>query len=132
EDERDQWRTFAETQRQLAEAASQPEILTRFLKLAEPFADGLAMYVIKGDGLALWKSKGKGAFPEIISKQTTDPESYFRTLSVRGKTVGALCAAPSFKGDALDFLAGSLERAIEVFGLKLRAPVPKAAASETK
>jgi hypothetical protein len=77
----------------------------------------------------LWKSKGNGAFPEIISQQITDPESYFRILSVRGKTVGAICAAPSFKAEALDFLAASLERAIEGFGLKLRAPVPKAAAS---
>jgi hypothetical protein len=117
----DQWRVFAETQRQLAEASSQPEILSRFLRLAEPFAEALAVYVTKADGLALWKSRGNGAFPEIISRETTDPESYFRLLTVRGKTVGAICAAPSFKLEALDYLAASLERAIEVFGLKLRA-----------
>jgi exonuclease VII large subunit len=128
EDQLQQWRTLAETNRQLAEASSQPEMLSRFLKLAEPFADGLALYVMKADGLALWKSKGKGAFPEVISKQMTDPESYFRIITVRGKTVCAICAAPSFKAETLEFLAGSLERAIEVFGLKLRSP--KAAGAE--
>jgi hypothetical protein len=127
----DQWRVFAEAQRELAESSSQSEILSRFLRLAHPFAAGLAVYVTKADGLALWKSRGKGAFPDIISQETTDPESYFRTITVRGKAVGAICAAPSFKGEALDFLAASLERAIEVFGLKLRAPVPKAILSET-
>ena len=119
-----QWRVFAETQRQLGDAASQPEILARFLKLAEPFASKLAVYVSKADGLALWKSRGKPAFPEIISEETTDPESYFRTINVRGKTVAAVSAAPPFKAEALDFLGSSLERAIEVFGLKLRAPSP--------
>ena len=129
QDALDRWRVFAETQRLFSEASSQPEILARFLKVAELFAEGLALYVTKPDGLALWKSKGKGAFPEIISKETTDPESYFRHISVRGKTVGAICAVPSFKADALDFLAASLERAIEAFGLRLRTPVPKAAVS---
>lgn len=127
----DQWRVFAETQRQLAEASSQPEILSRFLRLAQPFAGGLAVFVTKADGLALWKSRGKAAFPEIISQETTDPEFYFRTITVRGKTVAAVCAAPPFKNEALDFLGASLERAIEVFGLKLRAPVPKPVISET-
>jgi hypothetical protein len=121
----DQWRVFAETQRQLAEASSQPEILSRFLRLAQPFADGLAVYVTKADGLALWKSRGKGAFPEIISQETTDPESYFRIIKVRGKAVAAICAAPSFRVEALDFMVTSLERAIEVFGLRLRATSPK-------
>jgi len=131
EDELEQWRAFAKAQPELADSASQPEILSRFLKLAEPFAEGLALYVVKADGLALWKSKGKKAFSEIISKETTDPESYFRTIAVRGKTVGAICATPSFKADALDFLAGSLERAIEIFGLKLKTPVPKPAPETT-
>jgi len=117
----DHWRVFAETQRQLGEASSQPEILSRFLRLAEPFTDGLAVYVAKADGLALWKGRGKPAFPEIISKETTDPESFFKTITVRGKTVAAVCAAPPFKAETLDFLSASLERAIEVFGLRLRA-----------
>ena len=125
----EQWKIFAETQRQLVEAGSQAKMLDRFLTLAESFAEGLAMYVKKADGLALWKRKGQGAFPDIVSKETMDPEFYFRTIAVRGKTVGAICAAPSFKADALDFLAESLERAIEVFGLKLKVPNARVAAS---
>jgi hypothetical protein len=127
----EQWQVFAEAQRQLAEASSQFEILSRFLKLAQPFADGLAVYVTKADGLALWRSRGKGAFPEIISKETMDPESYFKTITVRGKPVAAVCAASSFKVEALDFLVASLEHAVEVFGLKLRTAVPKSVLSET-
>ena len=125
----DEWKTLAEAQRQFSEASSQPEMLSRFLRLAEPFAQDLALYITKADGLALWSSRGNGAFPTIISQGTTDPESYFRTISVRGKTVGAIYAAPTFKADALDFLIASLERAIEAFGLKLRAPLPRSAAS---
>ena len=130
QDELEQWRMFAEAQRQLADAGSQPEMLERFLGFGESFADGLAVYVTRADGLALWKNKGKGAFPDIVSKETTDPEFYFRTIAVRGKTVGAIYAAPPFKTDALGFLADSLDRAIEVFGLKLRA-VPKVVASQS-
>src|SRR2546427_2286478 len=114
----DQWRTFSETHAQLAEASSQPEILSRFLKLARPFAAGLGLYVAKADGLALWKGRGDGAFPDIISRETTDPESYFRTITVRDKTVAAVCGVPPFKSEALDFLSTSLQHAIEVFGLK--------------
>jgi hypothetical protein len=123
----EQWKMFAEAQRSLVEASSQPDILARFLRLAEPFAEGLAVYVRKADGLALWKSKGKGAFPDIVSKDTTDPEFYFRTISIRGNTVGAICAAPTFRTDALDFLVASLEHAIEAFGLRVRAPLPRMA-----
>jgi hypothetical protein len=125
-----QWKTFADTPRQFAESSSQPEMLARFLHLAQPFAKGLAVYVAKSDGLALWKSRGKAAFPEIISQETTDPESYFRTIVVRGKTVAAVSAVPPFKPEALDFFGGSLERAIEIFGFKLKSPVPKTAMSE--
>src|SRR5262249_13046389 len=126
----DQWRLFADTQRQLAEASSQPEILSRFLNLAESFTGGLAVYVAKADGLALWKSRGQTAFPGIISKETTDPEAYFKIIDVRGKAVGAVCAAPPFKREVLDFLTGSLERAVEMFGLKLRSPLLKPVVSE--
>jgi hypothetical protein len=125
----ERWRIFAEIQRQFAEASSQQEILSRFLMTAEFFADGLAVYVRKPDGLAMWKSKGTGAFPDIISEETTDPEWYFRPISVRGKTVGAICAAPSFKADSLEFLVASLERGLEIYGLKLRTPGAKAVAS---
>jgi len=128
----EQWRIFAETQRQLAEASSQPEILSRFLRLAEPFADRLAVYVAKAGGLGLWKARGKMAFPEIISKETADPEYYFKLITIRGNTVAAIYAATPFKAEPLDFLATTLERAIEIFGLKLRAPVLKPAGSETQ
>jgi hypothetical protein len=128
----DQWRVFAEMQQQLGEASSQPEILARFLKTAQSFAAGLGLYIIKSGGLALWKHHGNGAFPEIISQQTTIPDTYFRPILVRGKVVGAVCAMPPFSSGALDFLSSSLERAIEIFGLKLKTPVPRpAVASET-
>jgi chromosome segregation ATPase len=118
------WRAYAEAQQQLSEASSQPEILARFLALAQPFVGSIALYVARADGLALWKSRGEGVFPNIISQQTTDPESYFRTISVRGKIVGAIYATPFFKARELDFLTASLERAVEAFGLKLRAAAP--------
>ncbi len=123
----EEWRTFAESQRQLVEASSQAEILTRFLQLGQPFAAGLALYVAKRDGLALWKSRGEGAFPEIISEKTTDPEFYFRTISVRGKPVAAVYAVPLFRSEVLDFLTSSLQHAIDFFALKLKAPVPNSA-----
>ena len=126
----DQWRVFAEAQQQLAESSSQSEILSRFLNLAERFTGGLAVYVAKPDGLALWKSRGKAVFPRIISKETTDPEAYFRTVTVRGKAVAAVCAALPFRREALEFLTASLERAVEGFGLKLRSPLPKPVVSE--
>jgi hypothetical protein len=126
----EQWKAFADVQRLLAESSSQPEILAQFLSTAQPFAKALAVYVAKADGLALWKSRGEAAFPDIISQQTTDPESFFRTVTVRGRTVAAVCAAPPFKPEVMEFFSGCLERAIEVFGLKLRTPVPKVSMSE--
>jgi actin-related protein len=120
EDDRQKWRTFAEAQRHLGEAASQPEMLARFLSLAQPFAQSLGVYVAKPDGLALWQSKGKGVFPKIVSRETTDPESFFRTISVRGRTLLAVSAVAPFDTEALEFLVGALEHAIEAFGLRLR------------
>ncbi len=130
EEQLGQWRVFADAQRQFADASTQAEILARFMKLTEPFAAGLAIYVTKADGLALWKSRGDAAFPAIISEGTTDPESYFKTILVRGKTVAAVCATPPCRTEIVDFLVSSVERAIEVFGLKLKAPMPKPAAGE--
>ena len=121
------WRIFADAQHQLADVSSQPEILSRFLRLAEPFAADLAIYTSKADGLALWKRRGQHVFPNIISEQTRDPEFYFKQVIVRGKAVGAVAAFGEFKRDALDFMVSAMERAIEVFGLKLRAPLPKPA-----
>jgi len=124
EEELAKWRVFVQAQRQFADASTQAEILARFLKLAEPFAAGLAVYVTKADGLALWKSRGNGVFPEIISEGSTDPESYFRTVVVRGKVVAAVCASPPCKMEIVDFLVSSVERVIEIFGLRLKTPLP--------
>ena len=93
------------------------------MKLSESFAPGIAVYVAKADGLALWKSRGSASFPEIISQQSTDPESFFKIISVRGKTVAAVSAIQPYRVDALEFAAGTMERAIELFALRLRAPV---------
>ena len=122
-----QWRVLADAQRQFAGASTQAEILARFMKLAEPFAAGLAVYVTRADGLALWKCWGEAVFPEIISEGTADPESYFRTILVRGKTVAAVCASRPRKIEIVDFLVSSVERAIEVFGMKLTTPLLKPA-----
>jgi hypothetical protein len=125
EEQLHQWRVFADAQRQFAEASTQSDMLSRFLKLAAPFAAALALYVSRADGLALWKSRGDLTFPQIISEGSTDPESYFRTILVRGKVVAAVCAAPPCRMEIIDFLVSSVERAVEVFGLKLNTPTPK-------
>ncbi len=125
EEELAKWRLFVQAQRQFAEASTQAEILARFLKLSEPFAAGLAVYVAKSDGLALWKSRGNGAFSEIISEGSTDPESYFRTIGVRGKVVAAVCASSPCQMEVIDFFVSSVEQAIEIFGLRLKAPLPQ-------
>lgn len=123
------WRTYAEGQRQLADSVSQAELLTRFLNLAEPFASAIAVYVTKADGLALWKSRGKGAFSDLVSKDTIDPEAFFKPLVVRDRTVAAVCAVQPFKAEPLEFLSACLGRAIEAFGMKLQTPAPKPAAA---
>jgi hypothetical protein len=115
-----EWRVLAESQKRLSEATSQAEILLRWLNLVEPFVGAIAVYVAKADGLALWKSRGSGVFQQIISQQTTDPESYFKPIAVRGKTVAAVCALPPYRTEVLDFLTTTLERAIELFGFRLR------------
>jgi DNA repair exonuclease SbcCD ATPase subunit len=127
----EQWRVLAEAQRQLNGAGSQTEILVRWLKLAEPFASSIAVYTAKADGLALWKNRGKAVFPNVISQQTTDPESYFKPIVVRDKTVAAVCAIQPYSAEALDFLSASMERAIELYGLKLRASAAMPGTKET-
>jgi hypothetical protein len=114
------WRVFAEAQLELLAATSQADVLSRFLNLTEPFAQDLALYIVKSGGLALWKTRGNTSFPDIISQETRDPDSYFKLIQVRGKTVAAVYAAAPFKPDGLDFLGTLLEREIEMFGLKLR------------
>ena len=113
-------RVFALAQLELLAATSQAEVLSRFLNLTEPFAQDLALYVVKSGGLALWKTRGSTSFPDIISQETRDPDSYFNLIQVRGNTVAAVYAASPFKSDGLDFLGTLLEREIEMFGLRLR------------
>lgn len=124
------WRTYAEAQRQLGECTSQSEILARFLKLSEPFAESIAIYVTKSDGLSLWKSRGN-AFPHLVSPDTIDPELYFKHVVVRERMVAAVCAAQPCKIESLDFLMSCFERAIESFGLKLKSSGPKPPAPDT-
>jgi hypothetical protein len=125
QDQLTSWRALAEAPQQLSDAASQFEILMRWLNLAEPFTGGLAIYTARDDGLALWRTRGKAVFPPVISQATTDPESYFKPVIVRGKTVAAICAARPYTTEALDQLVATLGRAVELFGLKIRASGPK-------
>jgi hypothetical protein len=46
---------------------------------------------------------------------------------VRDRTVAAVCAVQPYNVEPLDFLSGSLGRAIEAFGMKLQTPVPRPA-----
>jgi hypothetical protein len=123
------WHAYAEAQRQLSQCTSQAEIVNSLFKLSDPFAESFAVYVSKPDGLALWKSRGKRAFPALISKNTIDPDFYFKPAVVRSKTVAAICALRPCNAESLDFLMSCFERAIEAFGMKLqtrgpRPPVP--------
>ena len=123
----DLWRTYDDAQRQMAESHTQAEILGHFLDRAEPFAPNLAIYVAKPDGLALWKTRGRVAFPNIVSKNTIDPDAYFKTIVVRERIVAAVCARHPLKPESLDFLSGVLSRAIEAFGLRLQTQAPATA-----
>jgi len=128
------WHAFAEVQRQLSQCTSQSEIVSRLIKLSEPFAESFAFYLSKPDGLALWKSRGALAFPALISPDTIDPDLYFKSAVVRNKMVAAICAVRPCKVESLDFLMSCFERAIESFGMKLqtrgpRPPLPESAAA---
>jgi hypothetical protein len=127
QDQLNLWRTYAEGQQQLSDSGSQAEMLTRFLNLVEPFAAAVAVYVAKADGLALWKARGKGAFPDLVSQDTIDPQYFFKPLVVRERTVAAVSAVQPFKAEPLEFLSSSLGRSIEAFGMKLKTPAPRPA-----
>jgi hypothetical protein len=114
------WRTYAEVQRLMIESNSQAEILSHFLQSSEAFAPNLAIYVVKADGLALWKTRGTGPFPEWTSRDTSDPEVFFRPIAVRERTVAAISARQPFSAAPLEFLSGCLERAVEAFGMRLQ------------
>jgi hypothetical protein len=117
----DRWRLLAEFHRRVGDASSQVEILKRFLTAADRFATGVALYLNKADGLELWDSRGGApAFPELVSKDTIDPEWYFAPIVVRSKTVAAVCAAGVKDRDSLVVLVDVLKKAIENFGLRIR------------
>jgi hypothetical protein len=124
EDELAQWRTYAEAQRMLGESKSQPEMLGRFLELTKPFARSLAIYVMKADGLVLWKMRGD-AFSDVVSPSTIDPEWFYAPVVVRDRTVAAVCAQVPFRPETLHFLVESLARTIEIFGMKLHTVKPR-------
>jgi hypothetical protein len=119
----DRWRAFADAQRQFSESLSQTEILYRFLQLSGSFAASLAIYVSKGDGLGLWQSRG-GLFPQMISGEIRDSETYFKSIVVRDKVVAAVCSRLPFDSTALDFMISCLERAIETFGMRMKTAAP--------
>jgi hypothetical protein len=114
------WRTYAEAQRKMAESRSQVDVLSHFLDRVEAFAPAIAVYVSKADGLELWKTRGKGAFPQVVSQSTIDPDAYFKPIVVRDRTVAAVCARPPFKAESLDFLSACLAHAVETFGMRLQ------------
>lgn len=117
----DRWRLLAEFHRRVGDASSQVEILKRFLTASQRFATGVALYLNKADGLELWESRGEApAFPEVVSKETIDPEWYFAPVVVRSKTVAAVCAAGTEDRDSLVVLVDALKKAIENFGLRIR------------
>jgi len=125
QEELTQWRTYAEAQRVLSECNSQPEILSQLLQLSEPFAESLAIYISKPDGLSLWKTRGGASFPDLISPDALDPNLYYRPVVVRDKMVAAICSVQPCKTDSLDFLMSCFERAIEAFGNKLQSRVSR-------
>lgn len=129
EEQLNRWRSYAEAQRQMREGGSQVEILTHFLDQAGAFSPNLAVYVVKADGLALWKTRGGGSFPAVVSQNTSDPETYFKAVVVRDKTVAAVSARQPFHPESLDFLTGCLAQAIEAFGIRLQIRTPKAVAA---
>lgn len=114
------WRLLAHFSVRIGEASSQIEILTRFLTLAEQFADGVALYLNKPTGLELWRSRGDVVFPNFISDETIDPESFFSRILVRNKTVAAVYADNVEELEFFPLLVKSLTKAIEDFGLRLR------------
>src|SRR5262245_29615737 len=113
-------RALVDAQRKMAESGSQIEILGHFLDHAETFAPNLAVYVVRADGLALWKTRGSETFPDVMSKNPTDPESYFKPIVVRERMIAAVLGRQPLKAESLDFLCRALSQAIEAFGARLQ------------
>ncbi len=118
--EAESWRLLADFHRRVGDAASQSEILRRFLAAAERLSGGVAIYLNKPDGYALWNAQGEAAFPDVVSEDTIDPEWVFAPVVVRSKTVAAVCAVGIADTDAFGVIVDALTRAIENFGLRIR------------
>ena len=118
--EAESWRLMADFHRRVGDAASQTEILRRFLTAADHLSEGVAIYVNKPDGLALWNAQGETAFPDLVSEGTIDPEWFFTPIVVQSKTIAAVCASGIADRDAFGVITDALKRAIENFGLRIR------------
>ncbi len=118
--EANRWRLVADFHRRVGDAASQTEILKSFLAAAEHFSDGVAVYLNKPDGLALWHAVGETAFPDMVSEVTRDPDWFFAPIVVQSKTIAAVCATGLTDPDAFGTTTDALKRAIENFGLRIR------------
>jgi hypothetical protein len=118
--EAESWRLMADFHRRVGDAASQTEILRRFLVTAEHLSEGVAIYLNKPDGLALWNAQGDTIFPDLVSEDTIDPEWFFTPIVVQSKTIAAVCALGITDRDAFGIITDALKRAIENFGLRIR------------
>ncbi len=118
--EAESWRLMAEFHRRVGDAASQTEILRRFLAAAEHLSEGVAIYLNKPDGLALWNAQGDTSFPDLVSEDTIDPQWYFTPIVVQSKTIAAVCASGIADREAFGIITDALKRAIENFGLRIR------------
>jgi len=72
-------RIFADAQKLLGEATSQPEILARFLKMTEPFAPLLPSTLRKPTGLRFGKPAAKPHFPRSFPSKRPIPNSISRS-----------------------------------------------------
>jgi hypothetical protein len=132
-EESEGWRVLAQFHQRVGEASSQSEILKKFLRAAERFSRGAALYLNKPDGLALWSTVGDGGlFPEVISEDTKDPQWFWAPIVIRETTVAVLCASEVPDTERLTALIDGLRRAIEYLGLRMQvlgSPAPLAASN---
>ena len=74
--EAESWRLLADFHRRVGDAASQSEILRRFLAAAERLSGGVAIYLNKPDGYALWNAQGEAAFPDVVPRTLSTPNGF--------------------------------------------------------
>jgi len=88
----DQFRIFADAQKLLGEVTSQPEILARFLRMTEPFAPALAVYVAKNRRACALENPRQSRISRDHFPANDRSRVHFKVVSVRGKKVAAACA----------------------------------------